>query len=201
MGTASGKSAKIGTGRPAQWGGPQRAQMIAATSQANQFDPQPADFEPKQAAAGPRWQQLLADAITDPGELCALLDLDPAPGFAGHRGGARASLCACLAAMSARMRRGDPNDPLLLQVLPHGRGIAASRWLRHRSGRRHGAAGPRRACSTSITAERCWSRPAPAPFTAATVFAGIFPMAKSRRSTRAGSRRWNGCAPIRPSAK
>lgn len=91
--------------------------MIAATSQANQFDPQPADFEPKQAAAGPRWQQLLANAITDPGELCALLDLDPGlvlPGIAAAEGFA----LRVPRSYVARMRRGDPNDPLLLQVLP-----------------------------------------------------------------------------------
>jgi EF-P beta-lysylation protein EpmB len=91
--------------------------MIAATSQANQFDPQPADSEPKQAAAGRRWQQLLADAITDPGELCALLDLDPAlvlPAIAAAQGFA----LRVPRGYVARMRRGDPNDPLLLQVLP-----------------------------------------------------------------------------------
>jgi EF-P beta-lysylation protein EpmB len=91
--------------------------MIAATSQANQFDPKPADFEPKQAAAGPRWQQLLADAITDPGELCAVLDLDPAlvlPAIAAAQG----FVLRVPRGYVARMRRGDPNDPLLLQVLP-----------------------------------------------------------------------------------
>jgi L-lysine 2,3-aminomutase len=63
------------------------------------------------------WQQALADAITDPTELCSVLGLDPAlieP--------------ACAAAGKfplrvprgyvARMRHGDPRDPLLLQVLP-----------------------------------------------------------------------------------
>lgn len=91
--------------------------MIAATSQANQFDPNALDSEPKQAIGGPRWQQLLADAITDPGELCTLLDLDPAlalPAIAAAEGFA----LRVPRSYVARMRRGDPNDPLLLQVLP-----------------------------------------------------------------------------------
>jgi EF-P beta-lysylation protein EpmB len=82
--------------------------MIAATSPASQFD---------SAGPEPRWQRALAEAVSDPTELCRLLDLDPAlipP--------------ALLAAGDfplrvprgyiARMRRGDPCDPLLLQVLP-----------------------------------------------------------------------------------
>lgn len=91
--------------------------MIAATSHANQFDPVAVDSAPKQAVPGARWQQLLADAVTDPAELCSLLDLDPAlvlPAIAA------ASDFALRVPRSyvARMRRGDPNDPLLLQVLP-----------------------------------------------------------------------------------
>jgi len=68
--------------------------------------------------AQPRqWQQVWRDAITDPRELLELLDLghlatqllpDADTGFAMRvpRG------------FAARMRRGDANDPLLLQVLP-----------------------------------------------------------------------------------
>ena len=87
--------------------------MIAATSYANQFDPIP--LEP--AGRGPRWQQLLADAVTDPAELCSLLDLDPAlvlPAIAA----AKDFALRVPRSYVARMRRGDPNDPLLLQVLP-----------------------------------------------------------------------------------
>lgn len=79
--------------------------MIAATSLSNQLQGQP------------RWQQVLAEAITDPGELLKVLGLD------------QSSLASSLAAASkfplrvprgfvARMRYGDPADPLLLQVLP-----------------------------------------------------------------------------------
>ncbi len=79
--------------------------MIAATSLSNQ--PQ----------ARVRWQQALADAVTDPDELLTLLGLE------------KSALPQALAAATqfplrvprgfvARMRYGDPLDPLLLQVLP-----------------------------------------------------------------------------------
>lgn len=65
----------------------------------------------------PHWRRALAEAITDPVQLCSELDLDPA-------------LVCTTAALGfglrvprgfvARMRRGDPHDPLLLQVLPQG---------------------------------------------------------------------------------
>lgn len=63
-----------------------------------------------------RWQQALADAVSSTAELCEILELDPSivasgPAVAGFplrvpRG------------FVARMRRCDPRDPLLLQVLP-----------------------------------------------------------------------------------
>jgi len=67
-----------------------------------------------------RWQELWREAVTDPRELLAALDLQRfadalLPGFdTGFplrvpRG------------FIARMRRGDPHDPLLLQVLPQAR--------------------------------------------------------------------------------
>jgi EF-P beta-lysylation protein EpmB len=73
-------------------------------------------------AAQPRWQQLWRDAIRDPRELLALLDLD------AHALGLAETVVSDEAAaqfplrvphgFAARMRRGDPNDPLLRQVLP-----------------------------------------------------------------------------------
>src|SRR5678816_3397193 len=71
--------------------------MIAATSLPSQFRNDP--------------------YITDPAELCAVLDLDPAllePAFAA----AREFPLRVPRGYVARMRRGDPRDPLLLQVLP-----------------------------------------------------------------------------------
>jgi EF-P beta-lysylation protein EpmB len=70
------------------------------------------------AAPGSSWQRELAAAIEDPLELCSLLQLD-----AGDiaRNAQRAALGFRLRVPRgyvARMRRGDPNDPLLRQVLP-----------------------------------------------------------------------------------
>jgi EF-P beta-lysylation protein EpmB len=73
--------------------------------------------QPASDAVRPSWQQLWRDAVTDPAELLALVgladraaDLLPArdTGFPLRvpRG------------FVARMRHGDPNDPLLRQVLP-----------------------------------------------------------------------------------
>ncbi len=85
--------------------------MIPATPATSQ--PTPAD-----------WRQLWRDSITDPGELLDLLGLnhlaDTLPandaGFATRvpRG------------FAARMRRGDPHDPLLLQVLPQLEELASA---------------------------------------------------------------------------
>lgn len=88
--------------------------MIAATSHANQFDPVPF---PSASKGGPSWQQLLADAITDPAELCAVLGLDPALILPAIES-ARDFALKVPRGYVARMRHGDPNDPLLLQVLP-----------------------------------------------------------------------------------
>lgn len=78
--------------------------MIAATSSASQFDPLP-------------WQQALAEAISDPAELCSVLGLDPA--LAGPALAAAGNFPLRVPrGYVARMRHGDPRDPLLLQVLP-----------------------------------------------------------------------------------
>lgn len=82
--------------------------MIAASSTAGQL---------RDSFSRPRWQQALADAIADPAELCAILGLDPAlvaPALESA-GGFRLRVPRGFA---ARMRYGDPHDPLLLQVLP-----------------------------------------------------------------------------------
>lgn len=65
----------------------------------------------------PRWQRELAEAIRDPDELCRILDLPP--GFAAEaRASAGGFPLLVPRPFVARMRRGDPRDPLLLQVLP-----------------------------------------------------------------------------------
>lgn len=67
----------------------------------------------------PRWQRELAEAISDPRELCNLLHLDPAlipPALAASRGFA----LRVPRGFVARMRPADAADPLLRQVLPVG---------------------------------------------------------------------------------
>jgi EF-P beta-lysylation protein EpmB len=63
------------------------------------------------------WQTELAQAITDPAELCQRLQLDPALLPAARRAAALFPLRAPRGFV-ARMGIGDPYDPLLLQVLP-----------------------------------------------------------------------------------
>lgn len=69
------------------------------------------------AAKPVRWQMLWRDAIRDPLELLDVLGL----GHLGERLGAQASQAFPLRVprgFVARMRHGDPHDPLLRQVLP-----------------------------------------------------------------------------------
>lgn len=85
--------------------------MIAASTSAGQFKPLPLE------RGRSRWQQLLADAITDPAELCSILGLDPA--LIPHAlAGAKSFPLRVPRSFVARMQPGDYNDPLLLQVLP-----------------------------------------------------------------------------------
>jgi len=67
----------------------------------------------------PAWQRALQQAITDPAELLEVVGLgrewlEPA------RAAARLFPLKVPRGYAARMRRGDPRDPLLLQVLPLG---------------------------------------------------------------------------------
>jgi EF-P beta-lysylation protein EpmB len=80
--------------------------MIAVTPLSGQFE-----------SPASSWQQELAEAIKDPRELCELLELDPAliePALAS----ARDFPLRVPRSFAAKMRKSDPNDPLLLQVLP-----------------------------------------------------------------------------------
>jgi L-lysine 2,3-aminomutase len=63
------------------------------------------------------WQTELADAVRDPAELLRLLELDPAL-LDGARAAGRQFPLRVPRAFIARMRKGDPGDPLLRQVLP-----------------------------------------------------------------------------------
>ncbi len=65
----------------------------------------------------PGWRRELAEAYRDPGALLAALGLEPAT--VGLSPAAAASFgCRVTRAYAARMRHGDPADPLLRQVLP-----------------------------------------------------------------------------------
>ena len=63
------------------------------------------------------WQNELSHAISDPLELCRLLDLDPQLAVASRVAGTQFRL-RVPRGFVRRMRAGDPKDPLLRQVLP-----------------------------------------------------------------------------------
>jgi EF-P beta-lysylation protein EpmB len=77
----------------------------------------PATTLGRQPAPPSTWQQELAGAITDPAALARALDLDPGLFAAAGRASELFALRVPLSFVS-RMRRGDPADPLLLQVMP-----------------------------------------------------------------------------------
>ena len=68
-------------------------------------------------ASSPHWQKLLAEAIRDPDQLCDVLRLPEAYREPARRS-ARLFGLVVPWGFAARMRAGDPNDPLLRQVLP-----------------------------------------------------------------------------------
>lgn len=72
---------------------------------------------PVQPLPQARWQQLLADAVSSPLELCQILGLDPALVEHASLPGGQFPL-RVPRSFVARMRHGDARDPLLLQVLP-----------------------------------------------------------------------------------
>ena len=63
------------------------------------------------------WKQELADAVRDPAELCDLLNLDSAVAKKSIKASQDFPFLVPRGFIS-RMQPGDPNDPLLLQVLP-----------------------------------------------------------------------------------
>jgi EF-P beta-lysylation protein EpmB len=85
--------------------------MITATSDTRQQD------------ASHRWQRELAQAVTDPAELLRILQIEPELAVALAAQARAAGLQFRLRVPRGfidRMRRGDPHDPLLRQVLPLG---------------------------------------------------------------------------------
>jgi L-lysine 2,3-aminomutase len=71
------------------------------------------------------WQDALKDAVRDPAELLQLLDLPADTAIAATAPNAQFPLLVPRGFV-ARMRRGDPTDPLLRQVLPIADEIRAS---------------------------------------------------------------------------
>jgi EF-P beta-lysylation protein EpmB len=65
----------------------------------------------------PSWQAAIKNAVRDPAQLCQLLRLPPEFAVAAQRAGRQFPLFAPREYI-ARMRPGDPHDPLLRQVLP-----------------------------------------------------------------------------------
>lgn len=77
----------------------------------------PAALPQPHPAAAPRWQQLWRDAVRDPRELLGLVGLDAVA--TGMSDAAAAGFPLRVPrGFVGRMRRGDPGDPLLRQVLP-----------------------------------------------------------------------------------
>lgn len=97
--------------------------MITRTSAALQSDSTSPDDPASEAVPlTPRqhrqdWQAQLRDAVRDPHELCRRLDLDTA-WLGGAETGHALFPVRVPHAYLARIRRGDPDDPLLRQVLP-----------------------------------------------------------------------------------
>lgn len=69
------------------------------------------------------WQSVLAESIRSPAELCRLLGLDPALAAEADRAADGFPLLAPRPYL-ARIRSGDPADPLLLQILPRAAELA-----------------------------------------------------------------------------
>ncbi len=72
---------------------------------------------PQLSGRSETWQQALAQAITRPRELLQALDLDESL-LAGAHAGAELFPLRVPRGFVSRMRKGDPHDPLLRQVLP-----------------------------------------------------------------------------------
>ncbi|MHC4402193.1 MAG: EF-P beta-lysylation protein EpmB [Planctomycetota bacterium] len=69
------------------------------------------------------WRATLADALTDPAELCRLLRLPRRMAIAARRAEGNFPLLVPRATL-ARIAPGDPQDPLLLQILPREEELA-----------------------------------------------------------------------------
>jgi len=80
----------------------------------------PPRTQPPAAGTTPAWQQALARALSDPQTLARRLGLPPSA-LPGMEAGHRLFRTRIPESYLARIRPGDPRDPLLLQALPQGR--------------------------------------------------------------------------------
>ncbi len=78
----------------------------------------PTRIEAHLVDAQPSWQQQLSESITSPEDLLNQLGLSPERWLGGAQAGHRLFPIRVPRPFLARMRPGDPNDPLLRQVLP-----------------------------------------------------------------------------------
>ncbi len=91
--------------------------LAASPPSASVLSLPPSAPAPGAAAAAGGWNRLLAEAVRDPAELLRLLEL-PAAMLPGAVAAARTFPLLVPRGFAALMRRGDPRDPLLRQVLP-----------------------------------------------------------------------------------
>jgi L-lysine 2,3-aminomutase len=84
-------------------------------------------LESRRSAAPARadWQSVLAEAVRSPAEVCRLLGLEPALAAAADRAATGFPLLVPRPYL-ARIRPGDPADPLLRQVLPQAAELVAT---------------------------------------------------------------------------
>ena len=68
----------------------------------------------------PDWNVEMAQAVSDPAELLSMLELDPSLFLDNARQASRSFPVRIPRGYIARMNKGDPDDPLLKQVLPLG---------------------------------------------------------------------------------
>ena len=114
-----------------------------------------ASTQTRQPPAPASWQRQLASAITDPHELLRLLELDPALADSHSALAAAGFQLRVPRGFVQRMRRGDPNDPLLLQVLPGARELIESPGFAVRPARASAAPCARRGCCRSTPVVHC----------------------------------------------
>lgn len=89
----------------------------------------PAPSTQAKSEDSPSWREAMKRAIRDPGDLLARLDL-PSDLLPAAKAGAEQFPVFVPLEFLSRMERGNPRDPLLLQVLPQGEELSSPRGFR-----------------------------------------------------------------------